>query len=86
MITGFYPSLDERWGSGHHHCDALASHFVENNLPTLVDPVKLSLRTSGFEVISRPMLSASPVNTENTHFGTPARSARTTSAKAENGA
>ncbi len=39
----------------------------------------------GFDVISPPMAEADPVTTENTPFGTPARSASTASANADSG-
>ena len=59
-----------------------------SSFPTSVDPVKPSLRTSGFEVISPPIAgasSASPVTTESTPGGTPASSARAATASAESG-
>src|SRR5208337_2988642 len=48
-------------------------------------PVKVSLRTIGFEVISPPIAVAVPVTTENTPLGRPARSPSSASASAENG-
>src|SRR2546430_5357401 len=53
--------------------------------PTSVEPVKVTLRTSELEVISPPIAFELPVNTLNTPAGIPARSAKTASAKAENG-
>ena len=47
-----------------------------SRLPTAVEPVKLSLRTSGLLVISWPISAAGPVTTLNTPGGRPARSAR----------
>src|SRR5919201_483934 len=61
------------------------AHCSINNLPTSVEPVKVSLRTIGFEVISPPISFDGPVTQENTPLGTPARSASSQSAKAENG-
>jgi hypothetical protein len=52
-------------------------------LPISVDPVKESLRTIGFEVISLPISFAEPVTTLKTPLGSPARSARTAKARAE---
>ena len=54
-------------------------------LPTAVEPVKLSLRTSGLLVISWPISAAGPVTTLNTPGGRPARSARRARASAEKG-
>src|SRR5919112_4375646 len=53
--------------------------------PTLVDPVKVILATFGLRQNSSPIGLASPVTTENAPLGTPARSARTARAKADNG-
>src|SRR6201984_587729 len=53
--------------------------------PTSVDPVKVTFRTSGLEVISPPIARELPVNTLKTPGGTPARSASTARARAENG-
>src|SRR5260370_23490588 len=53
--------------------------------PTSVEPVKVTLPTSELEVISPPIAFELPVNTLNTPAGIPARSAKTASAKAENG-
>src|SRR5688572_23622801 len=60
------------------HCDI-------NSLPTSVEPVKLSLRTSGLLVNSPPMALALPVTTEMMPGGRPAFSASTHKASAENG-
>jgi hypothetical protein len=54
-------------------------------LPTSVEPVKVSLRTVGFLVISPPISFDGPVTHENPPFGTPARSANSHKASAENG-
>ena len=61
----------------------VGAHCCINSRPTWVEPVKLSLRTVGLDVISPPIARASPVITENTPAGTPARSASTASASAE---
>ncbi|MCY1210383.1 hypothetical protein D9M68_500570 [compost metagenome] len=53
--------------------------------PTSVEPVKLSLRTTGLAVSSPPMATASPVITLNSPAGSPARSASTASASADSG-
>ncbi len=45
----------------------------------------MSLRTSGLVLISPPMAPAEPVTMESTPLGTPARSASSTMASAENG-
>src|SRR5580658_9675009 len=63
----------------------VAAHCSINNLPISVEPVKVSLRTVGFEVISPPISDALPVTQEKTPLGTPARSASSHKAKAENG-
>src|SRR6516162_4896064 len=52
------------------------AHCSISNLPTSVEPVKVSLRPTSFD---------GPVTHENTPFGTPARSANSHTAKAENG-
>src|SRR3954463_10763713 len=61
------------------------AHCSISNLPISVEPVKVSLRTIGFEVISPPISLAPPVTQEKTPFGTPARSANSHSASAEKG-
>ena len=53
--------------------------------PTSVEPVKVSLRTSGLEVSSSPVSPEGPVMTLQTPGGMPARSASTAIASAENG-
>ncbi len=54
--------------------------------PTLVEPVKVSLRTLSFSVNSLPMEEESvPVTTLKMPAGTPARSARIASDSAESG-
>src|SRR5688572_30536512 len=60
------------------HCDI-------SSLPTAVEPVKLSLRTSGLLVNSPPIGFGSPVTTETIPAGSPARSASTHNASAEYG-
>ena len=58
------------------------------SFPTSVEPVKPSLRTVGLEVSSRPISgasAASPVTTESTPGGSPARSASSATASAESG-
>ena len=50
-----------------------------------MEPVKLSLRTSGWRVSSPPMATASPVTMLNTPSGTPAWAASSASASAEKG-
>src|SRR5260370_22979836 len=61
------------------------AHCSINCLPTAVEPVKVSLRTIGFEVISLPIAAADPGTQEKTPLGTPARSASSHKARAENG-
>ena len=63
----------------------VAAHCSISNLPTSVEPVKVNLRTIGFEVSSPPISFDGPVTQEKTPFGTPARSANSHKAKAENG-
>src|SRR5581483_10766372 len=50
-----------------------------------VEPVNDNLRTIGSSVNSPPISLAAPVITLNTPFGTPARSASSANASAENG-
>src|SRR5271166_5699813 len=50
------------------------AHCCISNLPTSVEPVKVSLRTIGFDVSSPPTSFDGPVTQEKTPFGTPARS------------
>src|SRR6202047_3393316 len=61
------------------------AHCCISNLPTSVEPVKVNLRTIGFEVSSPPTSLEGPVTQEKTPFGTPARSANSHKASAENG-
>jgi hypothetical protein len=61
------------------------AHCSMRSLPTSVDPVKLSLRTPGLAVSSRPTSPDGPVTTFKTPFGMPARSASTANASAERG-
>src|SRR6201990_3047801 len=63
----------------------VAAHCSISNLPTSVEPVKVSLRTIGFEVSSPPISPDGPVTQEKTPLGTPARSASSHKAKAEYG-
>src|ERR1700746_2862606 len=63
----------------------VAAHCSISNLPISVEPVKVNLRTVGFEVNSPPTSFDGPVTQEKTPFGTPARSASSHNAKAENG-
>src|SRR5450759_1353740 len=59
------------------------AHCAISFLPISVEPVKVSLRTSGLVLISPPMAEAEPVTTESTPLGTPARSASSAMARAE---
>src|SRR5210317_1088981 len=61
------------------------AHSDISCLPTSVEPVKVSLRTRGFEVISRPISAVRPVTMLITPAGTPARSASTAKAYADSG-
>src|SRR5262249_58364854 len=61
------------------------AHCAISTLPVSVEPVNDSLRTIGFDVSSAPISVADPVITLNTPRGTPARSASSASASAENG-
>src|SRR5260370_871955 len=54
-------------------------------LPISVEPVNESLRTTGLEVSSAPISFAEPVTILRTPLGTPARSASSARANAENG-
>ena len=60
-------------------------HCFMSNLPTPVEPVKLSFLTIGLLVNSPPISTASPVIVLNIPGGTPARSANSQSANAEKG-
>src|SRR5260370_7420797 len=61
------------------------AHCAISFLPISVGPVKVSLRTVGFDVISPPIAAADPVITLNTPFGIPALSLNSASASAEYG-
>ena len=64
------------------------AHWAIRSLPTSVEPVKPSLRTIGFDVISPPIAgasAASPVTIEKTPGGTPASSASAAIASAVSG-
>src|SRR5882672_3739182 len=61
------------------------AHCCISNLPTSVEPVKVNLRTIGFEVSSPPTSFDGPATQEKTPFGTPARSSSSHRANAENG-
>src|ERR1700757_4864256 len=63
----------------------VAAHCCISSFPPSVEPVKVNLRTIGFEVSSPPISFDGPVTQENTPFGTPARSASSHKAKAEKG-
>ena len=54
-------------------------------LPTGVEPVKVSLRTTGFEVISSPISAVLPLTMLMTPAGMPARSASSANAFADSG-
>ena len=63
-----------------------SAHCRISCLPTAVEPVKLSFRTFGCEVMASPMAAASlPVTTLITPGGNPARSPITARASAEYG-
>src|SRR6185295_7367829 len=62
-----------------------SAHCFSSTLPTSVEPVKVTLRTIGLEVISPPISRADPVSTLKIPAGIPARSARTAIASAEYG-
>ncbi|MNC93708.1 hypothetical protein D3C83_103990 [compost metagenome] len=61
----------------------VSAHCLISSLPTSVEPVKESLRTIGFDVISPPISFDEPVTMLITPGGKPARSASSASAKAE---
>ena len=61
------------------------AHCAMRSLPVSVDPVNDSFLTIGLLVSSPPISVADPVMTLSTPFGTPARSASSASASAENG-
>ena len=61
------------------------AHCSMSCLPISVEPVKVTLRTTGFVVSSRPMGPEEPVTTLKIPLGIPARSPSSASASAENG-
>ena len=61
------------------------AHSAISCLPTGVEPVKVTLRTSGLEVISAPMAAVWPVTILINPGGKPARSASSTIARADSG-
>ena len=63
----------------------VSAHCLSRILPTSVEPVNDSLRTTSLPVSSPPTVRASPVTTLNTPLGMPARSASSASASAEYG-
>ena len=63
----------------------VGAQLAMSTRPTSVEPVKVSARTIGFEVISAPMSRDEPVSTEKTPGGMPARPASSASARAESG-
>ena len=63
----------------------VSAHWRMRTRPTSVDPVKVSLRTTGLAHSSAPMVRESPVTMLRTPLGTPARSASSARASAENG-
>ncbi len=77
----FPPSSSETFLTWRAHCSI-------RSFPTSVEPVKPSLRTTRFEVISPPIAgasAASPVTTLKTPAGRPASSASFATASAESG-
>src|ERR1700733_7704729 len=63
----------------------VGAHCAARMRPVSVEPVKLSLRTSGWLVSSPPMARESPVTTLHTPAGTPARAASSAMASADSG-
>ncbi|CAI8356394.1 MAG: Uncharacterised protein [Chloroflexota bacterium] len=63
----------------------VAAHWTIRCFPTGVEPVNVTLRTIGFDVISSPISPVFPETTLITPAGTPARSARTAMAVADKG-
>ncbi len=63
----------------------MGTHCCASSTPTLVDPVKLILRTCGLLHSSPPITLALPVTTLNTPGGMPARCASSASASADSG-
>jgi hypothetical protein len=64
---------------------SVSAHWRTSFLPTAVDPVNVSLRTTGLRHSSAPISSAGPVTTLNAPGGTPARSASSAIASADSG-
>src|SRR5260370_2706487 len=60
-------------------------HCSSSTLPTAVEPVNVTLRTIGLEVISPPIAAELPVRTLKTPLGIPARSPSSAIASAEYG-
>mmetsp|Transcript_21084 Transcript_21084/g.65352 ORF Transcript_21084/g.65352 Transcript_21084/m.65352 type:complete len:351 (-) Transcript_21084:421-1473(-) len=63
----------------------VSAHWRISSLPTAVDPVKVSLRTSLEAHSTPPMAGASPMTQLSTPGGTPARSASSISARQHSG-
>ena len=63
----------------------VGAHCASSRRPTSVEPVKVSLRTSGLLVSSLPVSPEGPVMTLQTPGGMPARSASTARASALKG-
>jgi len=63
----------------------VAAAWPMSSLPTSVDPVKLTLRTTGDSMSARLMGPDAPVMTLNTPAGSPARSATAAQASADSG-
>src|SRR5918993_2040336 len=63
----------------------VSAHCLSRILPTSVEPVNETLRTVLLVQSSVPIGPEEPVTTLNTPLGTPARSASSASARAENG-
>src|SRR5690606_18404152 len=65
----------------------VVAHCCSNNLPTAVEPVKVTLRTSGLLVISTPTAGASvAATTLKIPAGSPACNASSAIASADSGA
>ena len=62
---------------------SVPAHCSMSFLPIAVEPVKVTLRTIGFDVISPPIAVAEPVTTLKTPRGMPARCASSAIASAE---
>src|SRR5258706_14803529 len=61
------------------------AYFSSSSLQISVERVRVALGAIGLQLISPPIPDDEPVMTLNTPFGTPARSASSASASAENG-